>query len=160
MLIILSTCLCIAIFVILWANEPEQRPLIQNIQIVDTVKIIDALEISEIPYTLLLSSKMILVNVDDMDQARLALARVGYVVDYPDVREMANSNEACRSLEATLKEQAQETIANKPVFEQIWFIKALKLMMGALVIMVLIVSVLRPAVRSLIDSNLDDDVEP
>jgi flagellar biosynthesis/type III secretory pathway M-ring protein FliF/YscJ len=157
LLIILSVCLGIAVFVIKWANKPEQRPLIQNILMLDAVKIIDALEMSKIPYTSDLANKMIFVNSEDMDKARLTLASIGYVVEYPDVTEMANSNEACKSLEARLIEQALHTKYNKPIFEQIWFIKVLKLMLGALIIIVIILSVIRPALHSIIYTSQDDD---
>ena len=158
-IIVLSICLCVAVFVIMWANEPERRPLIQNILVVDAVKIIDVLEVSGIPYTSNLANKMILVNDEDMDRARLALAKVGYVVEYPDIKEMINSNEACSSLEATLIEQEKENRTNKPLFQQSWFLKLVKLGMGALVIIVLILSVVRPALFALLGGDPEDENE-
>jgi flagellar biosynthesis/type III secretory pathway M-ring protein FliF/YscJ len=158
-IIVLAICLCLAVFVILWANEPERRPLIQNILVVDAVKIIDVLDVSGIPYTSNLANKMILVNDEDMDRARLALAKVGYVVEYPDIKEMIGSNEACSSLETTLKEQAKEQRTNRPLFEQPWFLKIMKLVMGALVIIVLILSVVRPALFALIGDDTEDENE-
>jgi flagellar biosynthesis/type III secretory pathway M-ring protein FliF/YscJ len=148
-----------AVFVIMWANEPERRPLIQNILVVDAVKIIDILEVSEIPYTSNLANKMILVNDEDMDRARLALAKFGYVVEYPDIKEMLNSNEACSSLEAKLAEQNIEETTNRPLFEQPWFLKYVKLLMGALIIIVLILSVVRPALIALIGDVIEDENE-
>jgi flagellar biosynthesis/type III secretory pathway M-ring protein FliF/YscJ len=140
----------------MWANEPERRPLIQNILVVDAVKIIDILEVSEIPYTSNLANKMILVNDEDMDRSRLALAKFGYVVEYPDVKEMINSNKACSTLEATLKEQYIDKKTNRPLFEQSWFLKIFKLGMGALIIIVIILSVVRPALIALIGDDPED----
>jgi len=156
-IIALIICLSMAVFVVMWANEPERRPLIQNILVVDAVKIIDILEVSEIPYTSNLANKMILVNDEDMDRARLALAKFGYVVEYPDIKEMMNSNEACSSLEATLKEQEIKT--NRPLFEQPGFLKLVKLGMGGLIIIILIFSVVRPALIALIGDNVEEESE-
>ncbi|MBA6381341.1 MULTISPECIES: hypothetical protein [unclassified Colwellia] len=158
-IIVLIICLSMAIFVIMWTNEPERRPLIQNILVVDAVKIIDILEVSEIPYTSNLANKMILVNDADMDRARLALAKFGYVVEYPDIKEMMNSNEACSSLEATLKEKEIDKKSNRPLFEQPLFLKTFKLGMGALIIIVLILSVVRPALIALIGDDIEDENE-
>lgn len=156
-IIALIICLSIAVFIIMWANEPERRPLIQNILVVDAVKIIDILEVAEIPYTSNLANKMILVNDDDMDRARLALAKFGYVVEYPDIKEFLNSDEACSSLEETLREQYAEKKANSPLFEQPLFLRYVKLLMGGLIIIVLILSVVRPALIALI--GVEDENE-
>ena len=150
-------CFALAVFIISWANQPERRPLIQNITLVDAVKVIDALEAEKIPYITRLDSQMILVNDEDMDYARVALARIGLVIDYPDVREMANASEACDILETKIYEYANDP--NTPFTEKPQFLKLVKLMMGALVIIVLILSVVRPALRELI-LKFDGEDEP
>jgi flagellar biosynthesis/type III secretory pathway M-ring protein FliF/YscJ len=149
--------MAIAIFVIIWSNEPERRPLIQNIQLVDAVKIIDALEASKIPYVTRLDSQMILVNDEDMDMARVALARIGFVIDYPEIKEMANAGEACDILETKIYEYAHNP--NIPITEKPYFFKLVKLMMGAIIILILIVAIVRPALRVLIYGKLEDDDE-
>lgn len=155
LVIFLSICLALAIFVMSWVNEPERRPLIQNITLVDAVKIIDALEASNISYVTRLDNQMILVKDEDMDHARLALARIGIVIDYPDVRQMANAGEACDILEAKIFEYAKNP--NTPITEKPYFLKLVKLVMGALVIIVLILGVVRPALRELLEKYIDKD---
>ncbi|MGJ8692757.1 MAG: hypothetical protein ACSHW0_09775 [Thalassotalea sp.] len=151
----LTICMALAIFVVSWANEPERRPLIQNITLVDAVKIIDALEASDISYVTRLDNQMILVKDEDMDYARVALARIGIVIDYPDVRQMANASEACDILETKIFEYAQNP--NTPITEKPYFLKLVKLMMGAMIIIVLIFSVVRPALRKLLEKYIDKD---
>ena len=150
-------CLAIAIYIVSWVNEPERRPLIQNVHLVDAVKIIDALEASNISYVTHLDSQMILVNYEDMDQARLSLARIGIVIDYPDVKQMSSPTEACEALQLTMHEYANDP--NIPLIEKPYFLKVIKLMMGALVILVLLLSVVRPALRELIE-NVDGKDKP
>ena len=156
LILILLVCLVMAFYVVSWANEPEKRPLIQNIALVDAVKIVDALEASKIPYVTHLDNQMILVNNEDMDYARLALARVGIVIDYPNVKQMANAGEACDALESKIFEYA--TDPNIPITEKPYFLHLLKLIMGAVVLIVLILSVVRPALHELIE-KLDDENE-
>jgi flagellar biosynthesis/type III secretory pathway M-ring protein FliF/YscJ len=153
----LVVCVALAILILIWAEEPERRPLIQNIQLVDAVKIIDALEASKITYVTRLDSQMILVRDEDMDHARLALARIGIVIDYPDVRQMANASEACDILETKIYEHTNNP--NIPITEKPYFLKLVKLMMGTLIIMVLIITVIRPALRNLLE-KFDDKDEP
>lgn len=148
-------CLAIAVFIISAANEPERRPLIQNITLVDAVKIIDALEAANISYITNLDNQMILVTDEDMDYARVALARIGIVIDYPDVKQMANASEACDMLETKIFEYTNDP--NIPITEKPVFIRLVKLMMGALVIIVLIVSVIRPACRELIAKQVAEE---
>lgn len=151
----LTICLAFAIFVIAWANEPERRPLIQNIALVEAVKIIDALEASQIPYITRLDSQMILVKDEDMDYARLALARIGIVIDYPNVSDIKNAGEACDLLETKIFEYSKNP--NTPFTEKPYFIKLVKLVMGALIIIVLIFSVVRPTLRALLEKYTDED---
>jgi|TARA_R110002167_G_scaffold160548_3_gene356578 flagellar biosynthesis/type III secretory pathway M-ring protein FliF/YscJ len=153
----LVVCVALAILILVWAEEPERRPLIQNIQLVDAVKIIDALEASKISYVTRLDSQMILVRDEDMDHARLALARIGIVIDYPDVRQMANASEACDILETKIYEHTNNP--NTPITEKPYFLKLVKLMMGTLIIMVLILTVIRPALINLLE-KFDDKDEP
>ena len=150
----LFICWLIAVFVISWANEPERRPLIQNITLVDAVKIIDALEVSEIPYVTRLDSQMILVNDEDMDRARIALARIGLVIDYPEIKQMTNAGEACELLETKIYEYQNDP--NIPIIEKPYFFKLVKLLMGGLVIIVFILAVVRPALKELLE-KLDKD---
>ncbi len=148
-------CLAIAVFIISVANEPERRPLIQNITLVDAVKIIDALEAANISYITNLDKQMILVTDEDMDYARVALARIGIVIDYPDVKQMANASEACDMLETKIFEYVNDP--DIPITEKPVFLRLVKLMMGALVIIVLILSIVRPALRELIEKHVAEE---
>ena len=122
---------------------------------ISAVKIIDALEASDISYVTRLDNQMILVNDEDIDYARVALARIGIVIDYPDVKQMANASEACDVLETKIFEYAIDP--NTPITEKPYFLKLVKLIMGALVIIVLILSVVRPALKQLLEEHIDKE---
>ncbi|GLX76676.1 hypothetical protein tinsulaeT_00160 [Thalassotalea insulae] len=146
LIVVLAVSLLIAIFIIKWANEPEYRPLIQDLRLVDAVKIADALEQSDVQYYADVQNHMLYVVQEQSVQARIALAKVGIVIDYPEITKYNNLNQAYEELSTTLKQKE----INKPIWMQFWFFKVIKLALGALVIIVLILSVVRPALRELV----------
>lgn len=153
-------CLAIAIFIILWAQEPEQRPLISNIELVDAVKVVDILENEDIHYQTNLQAKMIFINSQDMDKARLALARVGIVINYPEIQQDITPESACALL-ADKMDEAKINARQLPVYQQPWFEKITRLLVGMVTIIVLIVAVVRPMLRELIYPNgmdKEDDI--
>ncbi len=157
LVIALVICLCIAIMIIVWSRQPEQRPLISNIELVDAVKVVDVLEHEDINYRTNLQAQMIYVSSKDMDQARLALARIGLVIDYPDIYHSTDPESACTVLEEKIFDSKQ-TAKEKPLVNQEWFQSIVRLLCGTLIIIVLILSVVRPMLRELIyphgsDSN-------
>lgn len=70
----LAICLAIAVFILLWGKEPEQRPLGQfNTE--ELVKTLDYLDQQQIPYKV--NGSSIFVNADDYSNIRLQLKRAG-----------------------------------------------------------------------------------
>lgn len=148
-------CSMVAIFIIVWAQTPEPpvyRPLVQDTKLVDSVKIADILEQNNVQYVTDIKAHMIFVSQDDNVRARIALARAGIVVDYPSYTSKRELAEVCA--DALEQLQAQEEI---PMWEQPWFMRALKLIMGGLIIIVLILAIVRPMLRELIYPQKDSD---
>lgn len=148
LLAVLAISVIIAILIIKWSREPEYRPLVQDMRLVDAVKIVDALDLEEIPYKADIKNHILYVSEERSDEARIALARVGFAFDYPPASSLSSLPEACE----VLKDSATEKPI-KPIWEQIWFMRLMKLVMGGLVIIVLIVAVVRPALKSIIYPN-------
>ncbi|AZZ98799.1 hypothetical protein [Pseudoalteromonas sp. R3] len=145
LLAVLAVSILACIFIISWARTPEYRPLVQDMRVVDAVKIVDILEMHDISYRAELSQHILYVQKRDADQARLALARAGFVFEYPEKDRFTGLPEACTLLE----DQAGEKKV-KPLWEQPWFMQSQRLLMGALVMIVFILAVIRPALSALI----------
>ncbi len=151
----LGICTMLAIFIVAWAQESEPpiyRPLVQDIKLVDSVKIADVLEQNNIQYITDIKAHMIFVAQADNVRARIALARVGIEIDYPTnipVRELAK---VCADALPQI-----EPPTEIPLWEQRWAMRALKLVMGGLIMVVLILAVVRPMLKELIYPN-DKDV--
>lgn len=142
---VLVTSLVIAVLVINWSRALSFRPLVQDMRLVDAVKIVDVLEVAEIPYKADIKNHILYVSEAHSDQARLVLARIDMVIDYPDKNSFSTLPKAC-----LLLEQQMETSEIQPIWMQTWFTKVVRLTLGALVIIVLILAVVRPALSALI----------
>ncbi|WP_440906328.1 hypothetical protein ACMZOO_02660 [Catenovulum sp. SX2] len=125
------------------------RPLIANIELVDAVKVVDVLERENIQYYTNLEAKMISIQSLDMDQARIALARAGIVINYPEVYTVTDPESACMQLEVKM-EQAHDLDKSRPAYEQPWFARLVRLVMGTVIIIVFITTVVRPLLRELL----------
>lgn len=143
--VVLGISLAIAIFIIIWSRTPNYRPLVQDINIVDAVKIVDVLTLEGLSYETDLQNHTIYISEEDADQARLSLARMGIALDYPKRSEFSNLPEACELLAGN-----QSDKEDKPIFQQYWFIQVLKVMAGMVVIVVLILGVVRPTLRAIL----------
>lgn len=148
--LVIGICLTIAIFTIIWSRTPNYRPLVQDINIVDAVKIVDILEIENLSYETDLQNHTIYVKEEDADTARLSLARIGIILDYPKRAEFSSLPEACELLNSD-----KGLSRDRPVFEQYWFTQVFKTLAGMIVIIILILGVVRPALRKLIYPDED-----
>ena len=92
----LGISLIIAIFVIIWAKteSPVYRPLIQDMRLVDSVKIADVLDQERIQYRADVTNHMLYVNQAQSQLARISLAKIGYVIEYPEITKHADLNKA------------------------------------------------------------------
>jgi len=147
-LAVLVVSLIIAINIISWANDttPIYRPLIQDMRLVDSVKISDVLDQERINYYADVKNHMLYVNQEQSELARVSLAKIGFVLDYPEIVKHNDLNKAY----AVFIKQQKESEVSGPIWQQLWFLRVIKLAMGALVVIILILSVVRPALKELI----------
>ncbi|PHN91560.1 hypothetical protein CSC79_00530 [Pseudoalteromonas sp. 3D05] len=138
----------LAIFVVKWANvdSPVYRPLIQDMRLVDSVKIADVLEQERIDYYADVKNHMLYVNQEQSELARVSLAKIGIVIEYPEITKHTDLNKA---YDEFIKQKKRE-VETGNVWQRPWFFKLVKLVMGALVIIILILAVVRPALKSII----------
>lgn len=149
---VLGISVLLAIFAVKWANDdsPIYRPLIQDMRLVDSVKIADVLDQERIYYYADVKNHMLYVNQEQSELARVSLAKIGIVIEYPEITTHADLNKA---YDEFIKQKKLEEETGK-LWQRPWFFKLVKLVMGALVIIVLILSVVRPALASIL---LDED---
>jgi len=142
----------LAIFVVKWANEdsPIYRPLIQDMRLVDSVQISDVLDQERIYYYADVKNHMLYVNQEQTELARVSLAKIGIVIEYPEITKHSDLNKA---YDEFIK-QKKELETTGLLWQQPWFFKIIKLVMGALVIIILMLSIVRPALKEII---LDED---
>jgi len=137
-----------AVFIVKWArnDEPEFRPLLQDMRLVDAVEIADVLDRNSIDYFADVENHMLYVNQKQSVQARIELAKIGIVIEYPKVLKEPDLQKAYSELSRSLEEENN----NKPVHQQSWFLRLIRLVMGTLVLIVLIITVIRPALAAII----------
>lgn len=138
----------LAIFIVKWANvdSPVYRPLIQDMRLVDSVKIADVLEQERIYYYADVKNHMLYVNQEQSELARVSLAKIGIVIEYPEITKHTDLN---RAYDEFIKQKKREEETGN-VWQRPWFFKLVKLVLGALVIIILILAVVRPALKSII----------
>ncbi|MCW8883864.1 MAG: flagellar basal-body MS-ring/collar protein FliF [Motiliproteus sp.] len=73
----LAASVAIGFAVVLWSQEPDYRPLLNNLNSLDANQIIETLQISQIPYRIDHKSGALLVAADQIHNARLKLAAEG-----------------------------------------------------------------------------------
>ncbi|UDM60644.1 hypothetical protein KIJ96_12540 [Pseudoalteromonas piscicida] len=148
LLLVLSISMLLAIFVVKWANEdsPVYRPLIQDMRLVDSVKISDVLDQERIRYYADVKNHMLYVNQEQSELARVSLAKIGFVIEYPEI---TKNNDLNKAYDEFIKQKRLEKETGK-IWQRPWFFKLVKLIMGALVIIVLILAVVRPALAAII----------
>lgn len=141
----------LTILIVKWSrtDEPEYRPLVQDMRLVDAVKIADVLDKSEIDYFSDVKNHMLYVNQNQSVQARIELAKIGIVIEYPKISEHEDLHEAYSQLSKNLERER----TNGPFHEQPWFLKVIRLIMSVIIIIVLILSIVRPALAALLLSE-------
>ena len=148
LLLVLVVSMLIAIFVVKWANEdsPIYRPLIQDMRLVDSVQISDVLDQERIYYYADIKNHMLYVNQEQTELARVSLAKIGIVIEYPEITKHTDLNKA---YDEFIKQKKIDEEKGK-IWQKPWFFKLVKLVMGALVVIILILSVVRPALASIL----------
>ncbi|MBE0378678.1 MULTISPECIES: hypothetical protein [Pseudoalteromonas] len=138
----------LAIFVVKWANEDSliYRPLIQDMRLVDSVKIADVLDQERIDYYADVKNHMLYVNQEQSELARVSLAKIGIVIEYPLITQHTDLNKA---YDEFIKQKNVEEETGK-IWQRPWFFKLVKLVMGALVIIILILAIVRPVLASIL----------
>ncbi|MBS0042891.1 hypothetical protein KFE26_11315 [Shewanella sp. M16] len=151
LLVVLCISVLLAIFVLKWTNEddPIYRPLIQDMRLVDSVTIADVLDQEHIHYYADVKNHMLYVNREQSELARVSLAKIGIVIEYPEVTKHSDLNKA---YDEFIKQKKLEEETGK-IWQKPWFFKLVKLIMGALVIIVLILAVVRPALAAIINDE-------
>ncbi|MCF2859985.1 hypothetical protein L1286_21105 [Pseudoalteromonas sp. SMS1] len=134
--------------IVIWTKTISFRPLIQDLRLVDAVKVADVLDLQKITYYADFKSHMLYVDESHTQAARLALARAGFVFDTPHDGSLNALPIACKALET---EQDRQGL--RPIYEQPWFMAVLKLIAGTLIILVFILAVVRPALKALINGT-------
>lgn len=137
----LIICIGIAISIFVWSSDsaPPMRPLLNNLSVADAPKVMDVLDENEIWYRIDLQRHMLYVAKAQSEEARTALATVGMVVEYPKYHGKVIVKPS--SVDYTVL----------PIYLQPWFMDAMRLLAGFLVIFTLTFAVLRPALKALID---------
>ncbi|KZN30507.1 hypothetical protein N480_06000 [Pseudoalteromonas luteoviolacea S2607] len=138
--------------IIIWAKTPNFRPLIDDLRLVDAVKITDVLDMQKITYHADVESHMLYIDERHTQNARLALARAGFVFEYPKHESFSALPKACAELESQLGQYA-----SMPIWQQPWFMSVLRLIMGTLIIIIFIVAVVRPALSALIHGTVPNE---
>jgi flagellar biosynthesis/type III secretory pathway M-ring protein FliF/YscJ len=141
----------IAILIIIWSRQPEYRPLVQDLRLADSVRIADVLDQKSLRYYADIKSHMLYVDTKQIIDAKIALAKTGIVIDYPNIKVSEDLREAFEQLELQLERKN----TNAPIYQQEWFPPLFKLITSMLVVMVLTLSIIRPALRALIYPNED-----
>ena len=149
-LIVLSISVFIAFMVLKWASEetPVYRPLLQDMRLVDSVKIADVLDQQKIHYYADIKNQMLYVNQRQTEQARVSLAKIGIVINYPKVTVHSDLNKAYD--EFIQQQQAQD---KQEIWKTAWFERVIKMMTGAIIVIVMILAVIRPALKRLLDEE-------
>lgn len=102
----LTICLAIAVFILLWGKEPEMRPL-GTFNTQELVSTLDYLDQQKIPYQV--DGKSVLVSAENYADIRLRLTRAG----------LASSNEASNDGEAILLKDSSFGVSQRMESERL-----------------------------------------
>lgn len=151
LLLVLVSSIIFAVFIIAWARQdnPIFRPLVQDMRLVDAVLISDILDQERIAYYADVKNHMLYVDQAKTEHARISLAKVGIVINYPKIVKHSDLDEAYQAF----LEQNSRAQAEAELWEQPWFIEVLRLTMAAIILIVFILSVVRPALVAFISEQ-------
>ena len=99
--------------VIIWSRAPEYRPLIQDMRLVNAVKIVDVLDVKEIPYKADIKNHIWYVDVLHQTN-KASLAKVGFVLIIQIKMHLVQYHKHV----PYLKHKKQE---NRPIHQTEWF---------------------------------------
>jgi flagellar biosynthesis/type III secretory pathway M-ring protein FliF/YscJ len=152
LLLVLTMSITFAVLIIRFAktDEPDYRPLLSDMRLLDAVKVADIFDRSGIDYRADLQNQMLYVNKEHSVQARIELAKIGIVIDYPKFIVTADLQDAYNAMSQQFAEEAK----NSPYYQQNWFYKVMKLLLATVLVIVLILAGVRPALAAII---LTDD---
>ncbi|MFT6789810.1 MAG: flagellar biosynthesis/type III secretory pathway M-ring protein FliF/YscJ [Pseudoalteromonas rhizosphaerae] len=89
---------------------------------------------------------MLYVNQEQSELARVSLAKIGIVIEYPKITKHTDLNKA---YDEFIKQKKMDEETGE-IWQRPWFFRLIKLVMGALVIIILILAVVRPVLASII----------
>jgi flagellar biosynthesis/type III secretory pathway M-ring protein FliF/YscJ len=112
-------------------------------RLVDSVEIVDVLDQEQIKYYSDVKNYMLYVDKAQSDLARVALAKRGFVIEYPEITKHSDLNKA---YDEFIKQQKEKKLNGK-IWEQPEFLPILKLVVGGLVIIVVVLGLVRPILR-------------
>lgn len=144
----LVICLGIAFSIYLWATEPDFRIIKADITNAEAYKARQVLDLYKIEYRLNLAHGYLRVDESQYPKAIIALKSVG--IDLPPPTK--HSAQLVKAMES-----AQVELDYLPVYQQPWFMKTVRLCLAALVICVLLIVVIRPFVKELINGAGDTE---
>ncbi len=154
LLLVFAISLVFSVMLITWSREPEvnYRPLVQDLRLVDAVVVVDVLEQYKIDYRIDLKTHLLYVNRRQTDEARIALARTGIGIDYPKFSKHQELQQAFDELKLSLDKQQRA----QPIFEQPWFSELIRQALAALVLIVLMLAIVRPALATFIGEKPEE----
>ena len=143
----LFICTGIAFSIMSWANEPIRTYVHQDIRLSEINKAIDLLEQLDIGFKV---DARGIISVEEKHRAEVMAAFTS-----AGLYTKANADEVAAAKIAAMNAAIEQDF--KPVFQQEWFARMLRLAMATCVIIVLIFRVIAPIVQSVIHGKKDDE---
>ncbi len=134
LMLFFAVCVLFGVYFVKWLGEPNFRPIINDISVIDSSKAVDILEQHEIKYKVDVAQRILYIDVARSVEAKLALAKAGFDMEYPKYVKIEKAQSECEA------EQRVVIIASM-----------LKPIIGALIIIVLLVGLVRPILKVLVD---------
>ena len=133
----------VCIGIVRFVHQPDMRPLINDLTKTDAVLVADVLNQNKVRYYADHQSHMLYVDAMNETRARLALARIGIDVDYPSIKETLLS-------EAELEAKGKQAVSKNELFyTHPVFIKLIRFVLAAIVLLVILLSFIRPILNVL-----------
>ncbi len=144
-MVLMSASVAIGFSIVLWSQEPMYRPLIDDISIVDASRAIDLLELERIEYSVDIHNRILYVDSSLSSEARLILAKAGFDMELPNRITLDNLSEQEDNLLNCINSSSWDS---NDLLYQPWFQSIIKQIFGLISIWLLIICVLRPAIRN------------
>jgi flagellar biosynthesis/type III secretory pathway M-ring protein FliF/YscJ len=140
--VMLTITVTTALGAIIWAKKPPMRPLINDLHQVNAVQVTDSLEQHRIKYLVKPDSNILYVAKDDSQRARLVLAKIGVMIEYPRY--------------SPLDIETLKWLKSKPDDQEFsqFKLKLLRLTIAGLTVLCLIIFIARPLVKHLLNGTI------